>query len=675
MLMKTEIAPVLTKLPHYVPPRSKIEQRMVPLQHPNPDVQRDGGPNLCWFDELLGRHFGEGDAGLFIPNVGKSHENRPFLMIVSGPPGSGKSGFALQMCYNFARRTGDRDTSGRPAALYITTETSCQQIIDKATGFGWRDDVFRDLAVKPHMFAEVKYAGSIPESTCYIHAVPNGPPAVTNAVHPDHGGDGHVPTMESLENYNSIHPEILVIDSFNTLPDFDTEDRSGDDHPITRLTRFCCNRHAMRPRLFILVLDVETGEDHLTKRFSFFADATIKFDMLTDAEGLLHRTVEITKIKSQKHAVGKHAIEIVDRPPSIEKRDKSPFLKEGGIFVYPSISWQLDYLREFKPSSDASSKASNPLPFRVLPEDLGRIIAPGTRELQGFIPGHTVSLIGRYGILKNRCAYASLLKNVIDEGKSGLIVSLDADKDVVTDILAGIVETEFGTKLNEFQETLKGEELKELIEPGTNGFRKRLANAFINDRFHRDQLGFIHNEPAYITPAEFYHRVYVAYKRPRQSSKDSEPIQPVTFVIVDGLDRIETKFPLCAKEPLFVSTLASPLFKIDKTTSRAVFISSQDPALDGGSSASALMPLSDLLLRFEEPDDLDKCRESINFLPLVRESEERARVCTEVHTMRVPFGVNSEPKGILWTTRSGNLRFNIPGPYDDANLDQSGHFE
>jgi len=684
MLLKTSIAPVLTKLPHYVPDGYVgKKQRIEPLRHPN------GRPCLCWLDEMLGcPPDGAGDSeseretGLWVPHTSDGHTGRPFLLILSGPPGSAKSTLALQICYNFAESARELEVAGRPvgildrpAALYITTETSCQQIIDKAKGFGWKEEYFSNLPdlTKP------QYAGSRQESTCYVHAVA-GPFAVID-VDKQHAATIKKSTMESLEDYKgNVHPQILVIDSFNTLPDFETDDRKMTDHPLNRLMRYCYNSKAMRPRVLILVLDVESGDDELTKRFRYFADATIRVDMLTDSKGMLHRTIEISKIKLQKHAAGRHAIDIMPKPPDeIANRDKSPFLNYGGVFVYPSIEWYLDFVRGSKTGSDAEIESSPRDRFSVLPADVGRVVAPGAPQLQAFFAGHTISLIGRYGILKNRLAYGSLLANVIHEHRSGLIVSLDHDKEVVTGILAGIVETEFSDRLTEFGTSLRGTDLlKRLEEPGELDFKKRLAVAYVNDLFHQDKLGFIHNEPAYITPGEFFHRVYVAFKRPRESSiepKDHESLNPkeVTFVVVDGLDRIETKFPLCAKEPLFVSSLVT-LFKIDKKAC-SIFISSQDPALDGAASESALIVLSDLLLRFQEPPDLDKCRGSVNDCRPVKEANEKARMCTEIHAMRVPFGLNTEPKGILWTTPSGQLRFNIPGPYDDANVDQSGHFE
>ncbi len=317
---------------------------MAPLRHPKNSTRAyrpDEEPRLCWFDEMLGYYDGKGEAGLYIPHV--ADDNRPFLLIVSGPPGSAKSTFALQISYNFARCQRNRDVPEKPAALYITTETTSQHIIDKAKGFGWDRKFFAKLDRQddPLMLIKPNYTGD-PASTCYVHAVPGGPLAATA---------GRIPILDALERYEGCAPDILVIDSFNTIPGFDDLNANGEDHPIARLMQFCHCQTGMRPRLFILVLDVESGENQLTKRFGFFADATVKFGMSLDDGGLLHRTVEITKIKSQKHSEGVHVIQIFKEPPSVEKCETSPFLREGGLFVYPSIQWYLAHVREFKGSS------------------------------------------------------------------------------------------------------------------------------------------------------------------------------------------------------------------------------------------------------------------------------------------------------------------------------------
>lgn len=663
MLIKTQIAPVLTKLPHYLPKEpeaiaayAKAAQRMVPLKNPKP-ASKDG---LFWLDEMLGNRFDGEESGLYLP---EDESGRPFVLVVSGPPGTAKSTFALQLCYNFACSEDGKSGNVRPSSLYITTETSDQHIVDKARNFGWKhNEHFRII----QDFADLRNSENA-ASICHVMSIHNGP--------------AHF-SLGEINIFQTGQPKILVLDSLNTSQDL-VRVTSVDNHPISQLMQYCYAATKGGPRLIILVLDVENTEEQLTKRFGFFADATIRFDMSTDERGLLHRTIQITKIKSQKHAEGKHTVAIYTRPAEHIWERESPFLEVGGVFVFPNIQWHLEHIREWhstKGDEPAEPHKSSPAP--LFPDSMGRIIAPNDKKLQGLFPGHTISCIGLHNNLKVRFAYSTLLHSIttnLEDGICGLIVSLDSDKDKITEILAGVLETEFVETLKSYDDDMvnksklidtpqtKNQNHRTPINFLDSDCKRKLAVEFVNYLFESDKLGFIHNEPSYITPGEFFHRVYVAYKRPRKSSN-----QTIRFVVVDGLDQIETKFPLCAKEPLFISSLVT-LLKIDKQAC-ALFISSQDLGIDHAAySASALVPLSDLLLRFIDPADLQKCQDSIAGVARQRRNDQFARECAEVHAIRVPTGMVSEPMGILWSARAGGrLHFNVPDPRDPGNFDDTG---
>lgn len=656
-VIKTGIGSVKTKLPHDVPKNgAPVPQKIEPLS--------GSSPGLCWFDEMLGKSKDETGAGLVIPENNGHSDGRPFLMIVSGPPGSAKSTFTLQLCYNFVRFRGNpQGSDARPAALYVTTETSGQHITDKVDSFGWQKHVFEvlDSCLDQSNLRVPNFTGK-PADKCYIYALPS-PLNVTEPVPRTPGEAQPIPLLRALQlQSDSPRPDIVVIDSFNTVPGFKSQD---PDHPIRQLMEYCCNPKAMRPRLLIVVLDFDGEKQSETQGFDYFADATIRFNMTLDDKGLLHRTVEITKIKTQKHAEGEHVIEIFEKPPEAKFCHRSPFLDEGGLFVYPRIQWYLSYLRANPASAPLED---SPAVYQVLPAEVGEIIAPRDSKSAGFQAGHIVSLVGKQNILKTRFAYACLLKNVLAGGEIGLIVSLDANEDVVCNILAGLIESEFEEELQQFEKTLQRDNpvLYQQLEPTKAGFESRLALKRVQYLFYDDKLSFIHYEPAYISPGEFFHRVYVALKRPRQGFQDTARREErAGFVIVDGLDQIESKFPLCAKEPLFVSSLVS-LFKTDKHAC-AVFISSQDPEDSLQPSASALLPLSDLLLKFIEPTTDDEVERARNLIEGVRKADrhhESARNCVYVHAIRVPFGLDSEVKGILWTSPAAkaDLRFNVPFP-------------
>ncbi len=433
---------------------------------------------------------------------------------------------------------------------------------------------------------------------------------------------------------------------------------------------------SMRPKLLIVVLDLEDAGSHLSKGFGFYADAVIHFEMTTDDEGLLHRTVQISKIKSQKHAEGKHPIRIFTRPTEPIKQHKTPFLDVGGLFVFPNIAWHCESMR-----GDDGFLGQNTITkaFDLVPSETVLIASPSERSAQGFRSGQTVSLIGKHGTLKTRFAYASMLANVIRHDRTGLIVSLNADWHVVREILADIILSEFKGELGAFiQNRNLIQALAEYdvdVKTGSsiaNPAKIAAAIEYVDSLQVDDRISFIHNEPSYITAAEFFHRVYVAYNRPRGEQKGSaDGTERGYFVVVDGLDHIETKFPLCAKEKLFVSALVT-LFKSGNKAC-AVFLSEQDPEKDSLETASALFPLSDLLLQFDDFANEIERDDKIYELGQAIQKGNRKPIqniyqIARITALRVPFGGVSSPEGYMLALQSGVLGFRdnpakqAPGP-------------
>lgn len=658
-LIKTGIGRVCTLLPHSLPKNSAAKQNIQALAHPSLGHDQE----LCWLDEMLGTSSEPGASkasGLFIPHGG-NHE-RPYVLIVSGPPGSAKSTFALEVCYQLVE-------NGDGSALYVTTETSDEHILKKAQAFGWKQDVFATKHLDAHGELACSHENG-GKGKCLVHALVN--PSQTAKAYTE--GMDWATLLERLKKKGGMSPDILVIDSFNTVPGAHSGPQTKGDttsgNPVAQLIDFCCSekQDVMRPRMLIVVLDVHGAKRDFVEGFDYFADATVRFNLTLDDRGLASRTMEISKIKTQKHAEGVHTIEIFENPSGYGERHGSPFMRRGGLFVYPSIQWYLSRVRK-DGLLEANRRGQIPTNFVAIPENIQMLVNSSDVGAQGYYcPGHTISLVGRQSVLKTRFAYATLLKNVIEANRVGLIVSLDADIKVVKRIMSDIVKAEFSGSLQ--------------------GAR---PDDFVEALFHDDRLSFIHYEPAYISPGEFFHRVYVAFKRPRQGHRDQGPLRDkkVGFVLVDGLDQVESKFPLCAKEPLFVSALVT-LFKVDGDAC-AIFTSSQDPDTDGCSqtSASALLPLSDLLLRFVEPQadedkvsigevvtikvspqDAERRRITRNVLRSKRNNRE-PRNCVVVQALRVPFGGESEPEGTLWTDEQGQLHFHVLAPHVRDNMDDN----
>src|ERR1700732_4339274 len=91
---------------------------------PATDPQKDGKKKIAWLDELF-------EGGIELPEA-PAHGHRALTLLVTGPPGGGKSTLAMELCYRLAK---EQDLS----SLYITSETDDQWMIEKAHSFGWKD--------------------------------------------------------------------------------------------------------------------------------------------------------------------------------------------------------------------------------------------------------------------------------------------------------------------------------------------------------------------------------------------------------------------------------------------------------------------------------------------------------------------------------------------------------
>jgi predicted ATP-dependent serine protease len=89
----------------------------------------------CWLDELF-------EGGIVLPETGEGGK-KALTMLLSGPPGTGKTTFAMELCCRLAespRRTNEQslDEVKRPLkSLYLTTESHKDWMMQNVRSFGW----------------------------------------------------------------------------------------------------------------------------------------------------------------------------------------------------------------------------------------------------------------------------------------------------------------------------------------------------------------------------------------------------------------------------------------------------------------------------------------------------------------------------------------------------------
>ncbi|MBU2623790.1 MAG: hypothetical protein KKD92_15885 [Proteobacteria bacterium] len=107
--------------------------------------------DIYLLDELLG-------GGIVIPDdvvearLGNSDKHPTYatcpglLMLVTGAPGSGKSTFALELCYRLSLSYNDNSALHKCfnkgiSSLYVSAEASARSLIQNAVSYGWKEDV------------------------------------------------------------------------------------------------------------------------------------------------------------------------------------------------------------------------------------------------------------------------------------------------------------------------------------------------------------------------------------------------------------------------------------------------------------------------------------------------------------------------------------------------------
>lgn len=549
-----------------------------PAEVPGMSKAPDDAPTIAWLDKLL-----EGGIELpgYNPGTGPSSAEQPsraLTLLITGPPGTGKSTLALELSYRWAAECGWH-------SLYITSESDSEWIRKKAETFHWAryDEVFLGEADSRLV--------TIWETNDFHRYF-----ADSVGVLFEHLGKflGKEVTRIGTQAVELPLPDVVVIDSLNTL----------EEPHRPEVFKSLQDILASGPRLLIII--GESGAPAGKVEFwEYVSDLVIRLDRryVSDSAYML-RTIEVIKARQQPHVWGFHQLKIY--PPlhkevqGEELRRAHPYRKEGGIFIFPSIHY---YLSVYKRSHSSGPPSLVPTPIQSL-----NGILKG-----GFPEGRCTGFIGCRGGHKSHLGYLHLLGRVIGkEQEKAIVVSLRDDEGMARKTMSQILEQELRFEGSLSQ--LEGE----------------------------DRLEILFYPPGYITAEEFFHRVFMSIQRLKQG----DPSAKITLLF-NSLDQLSSRFPLCAREQIFVPGIIDMLTAESVTS---IFIAVEEkgqPAEQYG-----LLSMADALLSFDQQrfhrdnycGHIDEARSSVK---AVRERVGDSRQTIVLRVVRFAGGQAAGDGGIL----------------------------
>lgn len=656
------------------------------------------GKKLYWLDEMLG-------GGFEIPeDLWDTPDKTPsFLLLLGGPPGTGKTTFALELCYNLARNDQPKQCPRKImrekpwTSLYVSLETPGKRIIENAKSFGWQEDFFNYLNPGNDHFPAVPELESL---RCNILGNEHFRGTADAAFNPANNfwnlvqgylranprdtfrqwasliGRQNPPEDQKIlhELYRTIFlnqpdggypPDVLVIDSLNLL--WPQQPASEQAHPATPVLGKVPPRNMLetfyqiigdigggrvskRPKLLIVIVDSFAG-DGAQNPWEYLADAAIRFDWAIGQENYHSRSFQINKIKTQTHALGNnHVFKIVPRATADATNDPPPPV--AGNDPPPPVAG---------------------IPVQVLPrtrgipylETGGTYVFPSVHwHLSGAI---RENLVRRFNRAEN---YRSGLVNMDTilqgtgptstpgfprmhttalTGRRGGMKSHLAYHFMLSHALGiSTVNCETNQQKNVLLISLRDDidsardTLARLIEQQQFAAPGRDSDAKLNELLQSDRLEILYNWPGCVTPNEFFHRIFVALARKRKP----DPLYTsmwgqAEIVVVNGLDHLDVKFPLVTGDRVFVPGLES-LFRCFKVCS--VVVSGDDRP----GSLQDIRPLADLILDFSD---------YIPVAGLTVDLPQGTLQTSRVTAVRVPAGQLGGLWGVLGRDATGRMDF------------------
>lgn len=512
---------------------------------------------VSWFDELF-------EGGIAIPTP-EDGQNRALTILVSGPPGSGKSTFVLELAHRLRKENCENQHSDKWHTLYVTSESSEDWLLEKFNSYGWNDQT-KIHGVKAPLRPEISHVDIVHAMNTKHYLVSNEAGKNTKNLLDALSGllpifSGRTKTfVEILMKFirhvlkirkKNIHdlilkimPDVLIVDSLNTVQ---YKDRTEIFNKFTKLI-------TSGPKIIVIVLD-SYNECGNCEFWGYVCDSIIRLDKKYDLNYMI-RTMEIIKARYQSHAWGIHQLKIygpnkVENLKGMEARKRAhPYREEGGIFIFPSIHYYLSKYKRESPHVD-------PELVETRLEGLNKLLGGG------FPLGRCTGFMGQRGNHKSHLGYQHILYRIIKYNEKGLIISLRDDEAMARKTLKSILSEEF--------DITNGEERLKLME-------------------EKDNLEILYYPPGYITPEEFFHRMYLSIQRLKY--KDSNANITLLF---NSLDQLGSRFPLCSQERVFIPGIIETL-SAERITS--IFIGVDEPGQPP--EQYGLLSMADLILSFEK---------------------------------------------------------------------------
>lgn len=546
-------------------------------------------------------------------------------MLITGPPGSGKSTLAMELCY---RLTKFEEINGeRINTLYVTSESDEDWLIGKANSFGWpeSDTIFVpwDKDGKPRVpLVTVWQTLNFKE---YLQIVDEQGTSLFKWIIKNLGKDigevlkiGRELPGKIIQEINGLKlrndvlkkdPQLLVVDSLNTI---ESSVRSDLFNKFIELTT--CG-----PKIIVLIIDT-VKQDANGQHWEFLADNVIRLDREYKT-GYMVRTIEIVKARYQSHIWGKHQLKIyspIEKGDQLSERLKRahPYREEGGIFIFPSIHYYLSSYKRRTPRTQpltdrtnlpslnevlhygyysidktVAGELSERIDDKKVVDHLSSLVGEKIKEREGFVnllkdtigvdgtnkyrsiilkfaatggfpSGRCTGFIGCRGGHKSHLGYLQLLSRVINYNEKGLIISLRDDEGMARKTITKIIKQEFPKK-----------------------------NIQLSDLERDGNLEIIYYPPGYITPEEFFHRMFLSIQSMKKRDIDGNDVK--ISLLFNSLDQLSSRFPLCAKEEIFVPGIIETL-SAERITS--FFIAVEEPGQP--EEQYGLLSMADVIIKF-----------------------------------------------------------------------------